>query len=156
MIVYFLLVSLLVGSLVTLYKRNLPKGPVGGQEIAVGDTKSTQLLQSGSDSSTSPVSEKKGAQESTASRGEESSAVPKEKVLPVKRGGEVHPLGSVNINRATQAELEVLPGIGPVMAERIIQFRSQAGGFKAIEEIKNVKGVGEKTFERIKPFICVQ
>lgn len=60
---------------------------------------------------------------------------------------------SVNINTATQAELEALPGIGPKIAERIIAYRERRGGFRSIDELLNVKGIGPKKFERIKPFI---
>ena len=54
-----------------------------------------------------------------------------------------------SINRASAAELERLPGIGPVLAERIVQYRARAGGFRSLEELKRVKGIGDKTFARI-------
>jgi len=62
----------------------------------------------------------------------------------------------VNINKATQTELETLPGIGPAMALRIIEHREQNGNFENIEEIKNVKGIGDAKFENIKNNICVK
>jgi len=62
----------------------------------------------------------------------------------------------VNINKATQTELETLPGIGPAMALRIIEHREQNGNFEKIEEIKNVKGIGDAKFENIKNNICVK
>lgn len=64
--------------------------------------------------------------------------------------------GLVNINTATQAELEALPRIGPSIAQRIIEYRNTHGPFKAIEEIKNVSGIGDATFEAIAPFITVK
>lgn len=63
--------------------------------------------------------------------------------------------GLVNINTASQGELETLPGIGPAYAQRIIEYRESHSGFKAIEEIKNVSGIGEKTFEKIKEKITI-
>ena len=64
--------------------------------------------------------------------------------------------GLVNLNTATQAELETLPRIGPSIAQRIIEYRTANGPFKAIEEIKNVSGIGDATFEAIAPFITVK
>lgn len=61
----------------------------------------------------------------------------------------------VNINTATQAELETLTGIGPSTALKIIKYREENGKFKTIEEIKNVSGVGDSKFEAIKDEICV-
>ncbi|MBC7263093.1 MAG: helix-hairpin-helix domain-containing protein [Chloroflexi bacterium] len=61
----------------------------------------------------------------------------------------------VDINRATAAELETLPGIGPALAERIIVYRQTHGPFTRIEDIQEVSGIGEKTFEKIKDLICV-
>lgn len=60
----------------------------------------------------------------------------------------------ININTATAEELQQLNGIGPVIAERIVEY-AQTLGFKSIEEIKNVKGIGEKKFEAIKDKITV-
>jgi len=56
----------------------------------------------------------------------------------------------VNLNTATAAEIDTLPGIGPKTAELIIQYRQKNSGFKKIEEIMNIRGVGEKTFLKIK------
>ncbi|HXH06703.1 MAG TPA: helix-hairpin-helix domain-containing protein [Vicinamibacterales bacterium] len=61
----------------------------------------------------------------------------------------------VNLNTATSAELQSLPGIGPRTAERIIEYRQKNGGFKKIEELMNIRGVGEKTFLRLKDRITV-
>jgi competence protein ComEA len=61
----------------------------------------------------------------------------------------------VNINTATKEELQTLPGIGPVTAERIIEFRETKGLFKKIEDIMNVPRIGPKMFEQIKDRITV-
>lgn len=63
--------------------------------------------------------------------------------------------GKININIASQSEIETLPGIGPVKASAIIAYRDSHNGFKSIEEIKNVKGIGDSTFEKIKDLIIV-
>jgi len=62
---------------------------------------------------------------------------------------------SINLNSATLDQLETLPGIGRKTAERIVEFRQKNGGFKKIEELMNVKGIGEKSFLKIKPLITV-
>ena len=61
----------------------------------------------------------------------------------------------VNINTASQAELDSLPGIGPALAQRIIDFRVENGNFNSIEDIQNVKGIGDSKFEEIKDKIVV-
>lgn len=63
--------------------------------------------------------------------------------------------GKVNINRADQAELETLPGIGPSKANAIIEYREQNGNFTQIGDMKKVSGIGEKTFERLEELIAV-
>jgi comEA protein len=61
----------------------------------------------------------------------------------------------VNINTASQSELEGLPRIGPKIAREIVDFRTKNGAFKKIEEILKVKGVGEKLFNQLKDLITV-
>ena len=65
------------------------------------------------------------------------------------------PAGIVNINTASVAELEALPGVGPKTAARIIEYRQKNGPFKKIEEIMNVRGVGEKSFLKLKSRLSV-
>lgn len=61
----------------------------------------------------------------------------------------------ININTASQTELENLPGIGPSTALKLIEYRKENGKFKSIEDIKNVKGIGESKFSKIKNLIIV-
>lgn len=61
----------------------------------------------------------------------------------------------VNINTATEAELDQLPGIGPVKAKAIIAERNKSGDFKSIDDIKRVKGIGDATFDKLKTEITV-
>lgn len=62
----------------------------------------------------------------------------------------------ININKANQAELEKLPGIGPSIALKIINYRNENGKFSSIDDLKKVSGIGENKFENIKAYICVK
>lgn len=61
----------------------------------------------------------------------------------------------VNLNTASAAELEKLPGVGATTAARIVEYRQKKGPFKKIEELMNVQGIGEKSFLKLKPQITV-
>lgn len=61
----------------------------------------------------------------------------------------------VNINSANQEELETLPGVGPALAVRIIEYRNSNGKFEKVEDVQNVKGIGDSKFTNIKEYICI-
>lgn len=61
----------------------------------------------------------------------------------------------INLNTATATELEKLPGVGPATALRIVEFRTKNGAFKKVEDLMNVRGIGEKTFLTLKPLVIV-
>ncbi|MCR5438767.1 MAG: helix-hairpin-helix domain-containing protein [Selenomonas sp.] len=63
--------------------------------------------------------------------------------------------GLININTADEKELDSLPGIGPAMAKRIIEYRETEGNFQRIEDIKKIKGIGEAKFTKIRDKICL-
>ena len=65
------------------------------------------------------------------------------------------PAAPVNLNTATQAQLEALPGIGRKVAQRILEYRQKNGSFKKVEDLMNVKGIGEKSFLKLKPVITI-
>jgi competence protein ComEA len=62
----------------------------------------------------------------------------------------------LNINTATAGQLQLLPRVGPALAARIIEFRTANGPFKAPEELMRVKGVGEKSFTLLEPYVVVK
>lgn len=74
----------------------------------------------------------------------------------VKPSGAATVTGLVNINTADQSQLDTLPGVGPSLAQRIIQHREINGPFKAIEDIKDVSGIGDKNFEKLKDRVTVR
>lgn len=61
----------------------------------------------------------------------------------------------IDLNSATSAELETLPGVGPRTAERILEYRREHGGFERIEDLMDVRGIGERTFLRLRPLVTV-
>ena len=67
----------------------------------------------------------------------------------------VAPTTPVNINTATQEQLETLPGLGAKVAQRIVEYRQKNGNFKKVEDLMNVKGIGEKSFLKLKPRLTV-
>ena len=63
--------------------------------------------------------------------------------------------GVVNINTANSEQLSLLPRVGPTVAQRIVDFRQENGRFQTLEDLMLVRGIGEKTFELIKPYITL-
>lgn len=74
------------------------------------------------------------------------------KSATAKRAG---PTSPVNINTATQEQFETLPGLGAKVAQRIVEYRQKNGNFKKVEDLMNVKGIGEKSFLKLKPMVTV-
>ncbi len=62
----------------------------------------------------------------------------------------------INLNTATLSQLNGLPGIGPVIAERILELREKSGPYKRIEDLMNIRGIGEKKFLKLKDLITVK
>jgi competence protein ComEA len=67
--------------------------------------------------------------------------------------GKPLPSGKVNVNTASVEQLQALPGIGPKLAARIVEHRQQAGEFKTAEELISVRGIGEKSFAKMQPYV---
>ena len=71
-------------------------------------------------------------------------------------GAELLTLGlAIDLNQATATDLDALPGIGPALAQRIIDYRQRHGPFKTIDDLEEVSGIGSKKLEKIKPYIII-
>ena len=64
--------------------------------------------------------------------------------------------GKININTASLESLQLIPGVGEVKAASIVQYREKNGGFNTLEELKNISGIGEKTFEKLRDYIDIR
>ena len=62
----------------------------------------------------------------------------------------------IDINKADKEQLQNIPGVGPSMAEKIVNYREENGNFNSVEDLKNISGIGEKKFESMKEFVCVK
>ena len=69
--------------------------------------------------------------------------------------GGTQPAGKLDLNTATVAQLDELPGVGQVIAQRIVDWRTKHGRFTSVDELQEVSGVGEKKFESLKPHVRV-
>lgn len=74
---------------------------------------------------------------------------------PVKRASGAKAVGKLDLNRATEKDLESLPGIGAVLAGRIVKYRQDIGSFSRVEDLRDVKGIGKKKFDKIKNLVQV-
>ena len=155
-----LLILILIGSGILLWRENYSKPKledrIAGLEEKVDDLQNqiskSEFLISNQNSNAQISNDQTGTQGQVA--GANSAQDPSTSVGMTKSGAQ--PInGKVNLNTATVAELDSLPGIGPVYAQRIIDYRNANGGFKNIDEVKNVKGIGDKTFDKFKELISV-
>ena len=90
-------------------------------------------------------------------KGEEGVTVPAgTTVNPSNTGGTSGNQAKINLNKADETQLQNLPGIGPSKAAAIIEYRETSGLFKNVEDLKEISGIGDKTFEKLKDLITVQ
>lgn len=94
-------------------------------------------------------------QSQSASSATEETKTAETKSVPVSVTKTVEKIGKININTASAVELDKLPGIGTTIAQSIISYRQDHGGFKSIEEIKNVNRIGDATFNKMKDQISI-
>ncbi len=76
-------------------------------------------------------------------------------LLPRPAFAKKHPAKPIDLNRATLEQLEELPGIGPSMARRILEFREKSGPFRRVQDLLAIRGIGPKRFEALRPYVFV-
>jgi competence protein ComEA len=74
---------------------------------------------------------------------------------PVSDTSAVKAVAKVNLNRAGVDELQMLPGVGPVLAQRVVEWRKAHGRYRTVDDLQEVKGIGKKRLERIRPLVTV-
>lgn len=100
--------------------------------------------------STAPVMAK------STSKDSKEKTVAKKKTTKKKSATKKLPASKINVNKANTKDLEQLPGVGPVISERIASYRKKHGSFKKVEDLINVEGIGKKTLADMKSFIILQ
>ncbi len=111
------------------------------------------------DEPVNPVEEYLGQRRLTLlSTDSSNSVLPAEAVprfFPKKAPRKALPPPVLNVNQANEDQLDLLPGIGPVLARRIVEYRAAHGAYQSIEQILEVKGIGPKNFEKMKPYLRI-
>ena len=157
----FLLAALLIGSGITIYKRgHLDFAP----ELVFNRSPSSSLEYESQSDETSkdtsyPISRSSSATLASdlevrgpRSQDGSQSQVPQSRILPAQQDPSRE---KIDLNSASASQLELLPHIGPVLSQRIVNYRKTKGSFQRIEDLMKVSGIGEKIFEKIKNFITV-
>ena len=123
-------------------RRSLPAGEPGGGRVALADTAAAEAPRSSEDT---PLPSLPSLPPPPGEAAVRSSA----------RGAKPAPSRPIDLNHAAASELHRLPGIGPVLAGRIVEYRLRHGRFAAVEELLGVHGIGPRLLERIRPFVRV-
>ena len=125
-----------------------------GGVLPTADMEKVNMAQMLKDGQQLLIPEKTGKQE-RLSGGKVTGEEVKGKHASGKSNGKDEKGGIVNINTADESELDTLPGIGPSMAKRIVEFRQTEGAFQSPEDLKKVRGIGDAKFEKLKDRISV-
>lgn len=148
----FFIFAIICGSGVLLWQ--ITKQNKQSQDTIVSE--STKRTQEEVSELNKQINELKKSLEEAKAQGGSSSSTSGGRVAGVSTSSDSKNVGGkINLNNANINQLDSLPGIGSAYAQRIIDYRGANGGFRSIEEIKNIKGIGEKTFEKLKDLITI-
>lgn len=155
-IVLFLIFALITGSVVTLYQRfwrseALPEVSAGFADEFT--KRAEEINREVSGQPAAPVANPTVVSGIELRKGE-TAAVRESATATDNQNSSSYFL--VNVNAATLEELQTIPRVGPVLAQKILDYRLQNGGFKSIEELTRVKGIGKATFEKIRPHVSIK
>lgn len=121
-----------------------------GAQASSGGLSSGEAPENPSDPSQDTVAASGSSRSAQASAPSSAAKKPASSSKPPAKGSQV-----VNINTADKATLMLIPGVGEVIAQRILDYRSQYGAFSSADELVKIKGIGEKTLEKMRPYVTV-
>ncbi len=156
-IVLFLIFSLLVGASVQLYNRFLNETStvkINQDFVDEFNAKSEKINSQPPQGLDPPLEKDKVIRENGALASKEAQVIKKTNVQSIPEDN-TNEFALIDINSAGEEELQLIPRIGPVLAQRIIQYRQENGRFGRVEELKQVKGIGRATFKKIIPYITI-
>ena len=154
-IVLFLIFSLLVGVSVQLYNRFFRETStveINQEFVDKFNAKSEKI--NSLQELYSPLEKEKVIRENSTLASKEAQ-VKKQITIQNLPENNANEFALIDINSANEEELQIIPRIGPVLAERIIQYRQENGLFGRVEDLKQVKGIGKATFKKIVPYISI-
>ena len=156
-IVLFLIFSLLVGTSVQLYSRFFSESPVIeiSQEFVDEFNAKSEEINSQTVQEPLLALEKDEVILQGDKPAPQETRIKKQTNVQSVLGARANEFALVDINLANEKELQLIPRIGPVLAQRIVKFRLENGRFDRVEELKQVKGIGKVTFEKIAPYISI-
>ena len=94
-------------------------------------------------------------EEPAPSRPDQSGTAQTPAAAPVHTAPAVKTVAKVNLNRASADELQMLPGVGPVLAQRMVEWRKAHGRYRTVEDLQEVRGIGKKRLEQLRPLVTV-
>jgi competence protein ComEA len=157
-IVLFLIFSLITGSVVTLYQRfwRAARQPELSSEFVEKFKQRAEEINRGREEEAVAVAISNDDDSSVSAKAAHGFVPGFSSAAAAAEVDSAKSFFVININSASAEELQAIPRVGPALAQRIIDYRNQNGGFKSVEELTRVKGIGKATFNRIRAYVSIQ